>query len=406
MIAVRFLALLLIVLAASSAEAKAPRGAPAAGASEQAILNRMKQQPLIFFVAKGSPNSCGANCNTWIAVEGSIDQEAAERFRAFLQDPARRRLPVFFNSSGGSTGQAVVIGMLLRQYRMTAGVGRTIPEGCPAALVMGPACRRTAQSKPEHQARLVTAGTRCASGCVYAMLGASVRQVARDAVLGIHSVRYIWSSSSEALPRAASATEIVHEGLRNYVVEMGVDPGLIDAAAKVSPDRLHWLTRSEIERFGLETRGFHETRWRMLQETAEIFSISKSFTRADGNNDYRTTEIRLRCSNVSGYLMIYRSELPLFEADARLQVRALLGDGDLRFTSVAEPGGSVSYATVNRDLLQAAAAKPKLEFTEARDANAPRLFGLSTAGFSEALSQLQKRCDQYRESGASATKIN
>jgi len=187
---------------------------------------------------------------------------------------------------------------------------------------------------------------------------------------------------------------------------MGVDPGLIDAAAKVSPDRLHWLTRSEIERFGLETRGFHETRWRMLQETPEIFSISKSFTRADGNNDYRTTEIRLRCSNVSGYLMIYRSELPLFEADARLQVRTLLGDGDLRFTSVAEPGGSVSYATVNRDLLQAAAAKPKLEFTEARGTSAPRLFGLSTAGFSEALGQLQKRCDQYRESSRAATKIN
>jgi len=79
MIAIRFLALLLIVLAGSAAEAKAPRGAPAAGASERAILNRMKQQPLIFFVAKGSPNSCGANCNTWIAVEGSIDQEAAER---------------------------------------------------------------------------------------------------------------------------------------------------------------------------------------------------------------------------------------------------------------------------------------------------------------------------------------
>jgi hypothetical protein len=299
-----------------------------------------------------------------------------------------------------------MIGLVLRQYRMTAGVGRTIPEGCPPALVMGDTCRRVAQAKPEHKARLVTAGTRCASGCVYAMLGASVRQVARDAELGIHSVRYIWSSSSEPPPRAASPTEIVHEGLRNYVVEMGVDPDLIDAAAKVSPDRLHWLTRSEIERFGLETRGFHETRWRVLQETPEIFSISKSFTRADADNNYRTTEIRLRCSNVSGYLMIYRSELPLFDADARLLVRAQLGDGDLRFTSVAEPGGSVSYATVGRDLLQVAATKPKLEFTETRGANAPRLFGLSTAGFSEALGQLQKRCDQYRESNRAATQIN
>src|SRR5919198_210062 len=102
--------LLLVLLALSATDAAAARSAPAGNARERAILARMKQQPLILFVAKGGPDSCGPNCDTWIAVEGSIDQEAADRFRAFLDDAALRALPVFFNSTGGNTGQSIKIG--------------------------------------------------------------------------------------------------------------------------------------------------------------------------------------------------------------------------------------------------------------------------------------------------------
>jgi hypothetical protein len=37
---------------------------------------------LIIYLAKGSPNSCGPGCDHWIAIEGKLDQGAAER-RAF-----------------------------------------------------------------------------------------------------------------------------------------------------------------------------------------------------------------------------------------------------------------------------------------------------------------------------------
>ncbi|MGA7610701.1 MAG: hypothetical protein WCF49_11065, partial [Xanthobacteraceae bacterium] len=97
--------------------------------------------PLIFVVATGEPNACGPHCSEWIAAEGNIDTDAAKRFREFLDQPARRNLPVFFNSLGGSASQAAMIGRILRQYRMTAGVARTIPQGCRAALSMDDACR-------------------------------------------------------------------------------------------------------------------------------------------------------------------------------------------------------------------------------------------------------------------------
>ncbi len=131
--------------------------ASAAAAPGQApdIFALMRRQPMIFFVAKGEPNACGAGCSEWIAAEGLVDPEVAQRFRDFLGALPRRDLPIFFHSNGGDAVAAVLLGVILR----------------------------------EHSARLVTGGARCLSACVYALIGGSVRQVARDAQLGIHSLR-------------------------------------------------------------------------------------------------------------------------------------------------------------------------------------------------------------------------
>ncbi len=184
-------AVLACSLAGASAAVAAPSQAPDVYASIQ-------WQPMIFFVAKGTPDTCGPGCNEWIAAEGAIDPDAAQRFRDFLAALPRRDLPIFFNSAGGIAGQAAALGRIMREHRMTAGVGRTLPEGCRRTVAIDDACRRSMQGKREHRARLVTGGARCLSSCVYALLGGSVRRVAREAQLGIHSVRIV------AIPGRAS----------------------------------------------------------------------------------------------------------------------------------------------------------------------------------------------------------
>lgn len=402
MAALRALLPLLAVFVCCPADA-APRAALSPAPREQDLLAKIMQHPMIFFVAKGEPNACGPHCSEWIAAEGSIDPDAAKRFREFLSEPARRNLPVFFNSLGGSTNQAAAIGRTLRQYRMRAGVARSIPEGCRPTLGMNGACRRIAESKPEHKARLVTTGARCASGCVYAILGASVREVDRAAELGIHSVRYLWVSRGP-ITGAPPNTEAAHNGLRNYAVEMGTDPGLIDAAAKVSPDRIHWMTRAEIDRFGIETRHFYETRWTPLQDTQAVFSVAKSWTQPGTDRDFLTAVIRLRCSaTVSRYLLTLRNELPLFRSNWRMKVRLSGGDDSLELRPmVGQAGASIFYATVDRDVMQRVAAGSRLGVTELEGLNVSRTFELSTVGLSDALGLLQKRCDKREDAGAAA----
>src|SRR5262249_43479451 len=156
---------------------------------------------------------------------GMIDGGAAQRLRDFLGALPRRDLPVFFNSSGGDVGQAVGLGTMLRERRMTVGIGRTLAEGCRPTI--DEACRRMLQSKSEHRARLTTSGTTCLSACVYAFMGGSVRHVARDARLGVHTLRLpLQPETSSAGPGPGWSVDHAHHVLKRYLVEMGVDPAL------------------------------------------------------------------------------------------------------------------------------------------------------------------------------------
>src|SRR6266481_6512720 len=93
------------------------------------VLAKVRNEPMIFVVATGEPNACGRGCTEWIAGQGRFEEGAAQRFREFLAVSAKRDLPIFFNSDGGLLREAVQIGSILRENRLTAGVARTVAEG-------------------------------------------------------------------------------------------------------------------------------------------------------------------------------------------------------------------------------------------------------------------------------------
>src|SRR5688572_27320533 len=60
----------------------------AAGLLTPAEQNRLgaqlEKRPMVFFLAKGPPDSCGPGCSEWIAAEGAFVLGTAQRFRDFL----------------------------------------------------------------------------------------------------------------------------------------------------------------------------------------------------------------------------------------------------------------------------------------------------------------------------------
>src|ERR1700731_4942143 len=145
------------------------------------LLAKVRNEPIIFILATGEPNACGRGCSEWIAGEGQFDESAAQRFRDFLAALPKRDLPIFFNSDGGLLREAVQIGSLLRENRMSAGVARTVPEGCNLGTPIGDACRLLMQSKRDHKAKLYFGGARCGSAWFYSKVGGTTSPV----VLGV-----------------------------------------------------------------------------------------------------------------------------------------------------------------------------------------------------------------------------
>ncbi|MGZ5835435.1 MAG: hypothetical protein ACXWJ5_04435, partial [Xanthobacteraceae bacterium] len=193
--------------------------------------------PMIFVMAKGDADACGPGCDEWIAAEGVFDIGVEKRFRNFLSTLKGRNLPIFFNSSGGFLQQSYGIGRILRSRKMTAIIGATFPEGC-AGNLLDDICRRKIQSGTALKAHLRIAGARCYSGCVYALMGASVRQVPAGTFLGVH-----------APPRV---DEKGHAERRRYARQMDIDPELVDLADKIPYFDMYSLSRDEIARFRIE----------------------------------------------------------------------------------------------------------------------------------------------------------
>jgi hypothetical protein len=351
------------------------------------ILAKVRSEPMVFIVATGEPNACGRGCSEWIGGQGQFDDSAAQRFREFLAVSAKRDLPIFFNSDGGLLREAVQIGSILRENRMTAGVARTVPEGCQLSFPLDDACRHLMQSKREHKARLYYGGSRCASACVYAIIGASTRHVDPGATLRIHS----------SIGREVEKTE---NPLRHYVVGMGVDPALVDAAMKIPSRTFRGLSRGEMERFGIETRGVHETPWFAYHGPAGEFLLLKSVTYPTGDtgDQYRTSTVGLTCSPFHPSIrFMYHQELTAKESRIPPMIQAKIGDSVIDLTTLNPKKDLVEKSfDLEPRQLQRAIETGSFEITEMFDQSMIKKPSLvvkfSTLGLSANIAALESKC--------------
>jgi hypothetical protein len=130
---------------------------------------------LTIYLAKGAPDACVLGCDHWIAIEGEIDSDAAPRIRRFLAGV-----------------KSFAIGRLLRGRKAVARVGRTIVQACANGAQTDAACLKIKNASGEIEAKLSTRGAICNSACGFILLGATSREVAPDAFMGVHNSKYVF----------------------------------------------------------------------------------------------------------------------------------------------------------------------------------------------------------------------
>ena len=98
-------------------------------------------------------------------------------------------------------------------------------------------------------------GASCISACVFLLMGAIERHISGDARVGIH--RPLLRAPQEEGPRSASEDEIVKamsESLVLYAQQMHVPRKIIDAMMLIPPDRVEFLSTSELATYGINMR--------------------------------------------------------------------------------------------------------------------------------------------------------
>jgi hypothetical protein len=253
---------------------------------------------LIIYLAKGPANSCGPGCDRWIAMEGSVDQEAASRIRRFLRDVKDTQRPIYLHSPGGAVEQAYAIGHLLRSRKAIARVGQTIVGVCSSGTQFDDACLKIKTAGGEVEADIVTQHAMCNSACGYLFLGATTREVAADAAIGVHNSKLttIFHGHPSAQQIAAFTQSSLARADRDrasFIRSMGISHELNDLIGTVKFESMHALTRSELYRFGVDTRKIAETAW-SLESAARPYVHKFALAKKD-DASFRAMEWRLFC---------------------------------------------------------------------------------------------------------------
>lgn len=402
----QFVALLTVGVAFCVCDASAKRLPPDRPPGDERVTTLT---PMVLYLAKGEDNACGEGCNEWIAAEGSFDADAEPRLRKFLDRIEGRKLPIFFNSPGGIVAQAMAVGRLLREREMTAGVAQTVPQACAGAEEQ--ACGEAKRSGRALASELQTTRAHCNSACIYALIGAKVRQVLPGSRLGIHSDRLVRIYADGRIVAPDDDELSAHERakmeqnraqLRRYVIEMGLSPDLVDAATKVAHEAVHVLSRDEVARYGIDAQDFRESRWALNAAPLQSPSILKFISELKGNDpkEYRTSYLRLSCGGGDSVQVDYIRALASFETGVATTV--MIGAGERKFLlsrryRFALPNiQDLQTASIPLDFFAAAAQGPAIEVTEwfpsAGGPASSRVTRLSTAGLAQAIERLRPTC--------------
>jgi hypothetical protein len=147
-----------------------------------------------------------------LLLNGPVERGDAERFEAFIASLKAPPEIVALNSPGGAVGEALSIGRSLREIA--------------AETVMFP-------------------GMSCLSSCPYILAAGVERRVSKDAAVGLHQHYY---EAPGYMPVFLAVEGIQHgQGQTlEYLIEMGIDAGLMIYSLNTPPEEIYLLVEGEL----------------------------------------------------------------------------------------------------------------------------------------------------------------
>jgi hypothetical protein len=203
--------------------------------------------PMRIVRVTSSDPACEPDCPEWISAEGRIVPGTAGAFRKAILDLGGRRLPVLISSHGGSLGDALRMGELIRERRLAVAVARTLIANCPERA---PAC-------PAARGQAITGGAFCASACPLILAAGVERLVGPVTMVGVHQITEVLAEK-EGLAHLTTIKKIYEPGyadaaVQAYLAAMGVGEPVMTLLRKTPASSIRWLSLPEIAASHLAT---------------------------------------------------------------------------------------------------------------------------------------------------------
>jgi hypothetical protein len=351
---------------------------------------------MAFFVATGEADACGSGCEAWIAADGKIDPDAAQRLRKLLAKLAPRRLPVILHSGGGSVLGAIELGRLIRSRNIEVSVARTVPIECSRDRPSDKPCEMLKRSGKDLVSELDSNGAMCNSACVLTLSGGAVRSVPPLVRLGVHAIGIDLGKTQIRGAAIAAVTRAANSRIVEFLRDMGINKALFDTSNSVPHESTRFLQRDEFVRFGIDTREFGETDWRFVEKPSA--AIAKGFFVRSGEANPALPEALIRLSCGAGKAMrltLARERSTSNRIGASLHPLRVTVNGSRIDLPYATPGETIEMRTtvVWPDAIDSADDKGAIEISGFGPEPQRRII-LNMVGFSAAYAKLRRACDE------------
>lgn len=152
------------------------------------------------------------NLGTIVVMNGSIDVGDAERADAYFASLSDLPDAVAINSPGGIVDEALAVGRILRARKLNT---------------------------------LILPGMACLSSCPYVLAGGSERRVSLTGAVGLHQ-HYFETPGFMPVFFAVEDIQRSQGATMSYLIEMGIDPGVMVYGLTTPPNDIYVLVESEL----------------------------------------------------------------------------------------------------------------------------------------------------------------
>jgi hypothetical protein len=183
-----------------------------------------------------------------------------------------------------------------------------------------------------------------------------------------------------------------------FITAMGISRELNDLIRTVKFESHHVLTRSELYRFGIDTRPLPETSWTLEKDAWPV--IRKiAMQKRDNDASFRTMEWRLFCENKDRARLMFVREFD--EGAPGKNTVVMMAGADKSVAFARSPARVGKYEVwsdaVPPDMLKAILAAQHLQVSETASTSddgkaGPTTFDIATAGLEPAWRQLLASC--------------